>query len=197
MTRLQSALACSLSILGLACSGDERTVAPSGADPVFAAAGVGDHHGIPLVSHTGYPGGGQVNVSPSANDPGLTDEGLTVRGEFILHGGFPDRTYFIARKVDATPPVFDCATVVAWNPFLEWLDAVTPTSPPVFERLTTSRGGAGAASFYGRFATALFTDGKVFSVRFAVLDDTNRSGAPDAADTEAYVTDACVLVTVK
>jgi hypothetical protein len=187
----------SLSIQALGCVTDGPTVDASRWDPAFATAGVGDHHAIPLVSHTGYPGSGEVNVSPSANDPGQPDQGLTVRGEFTLHGADPDRTYFIARKVDATPPVLDCASVAAWNPFLEWVDAVTPTSPPVFVILTTSPGGAGTAHFYGRFASALFTDGKLFSARFAILEDTNNSGAPDAGDTEAYVTDACVVVTVK
>jgi len=183
--------------LGLGCNAGEHLATEPGLGPLFVATGVGDHHAIPLVSHTGYPGSGQVNVSPTASDPGATDQGFTVQGQFTLHGADPDRTYFIARKVDLTPPDFDCTTVAAWNPFIEFLDAITPSSPPVFRVLTTSAGGAGAAHFYGRFTTPLLDDGKVFSVRFAILDDTNGSGTPDAGDTEAYVTDACVTVTVK
>jgi hypothetical protein len=196
MTRPISVLAFSLSI-ALGCSPGDRVTTEPGQHPVFAAASVGDHHAIPLVSHTGYPGSGTVSVSPTASDPGPTDQGLTVQGEFTLHGAYADRTYFIARKVDATPPVFDCATVSAWNPFIEWVDKLTPTSPPVFEVLSTSAGGGATEHFYGRFATALFADGNVMSARFAILDDTNGSGTPDAGDTEAYVTEACVLVTVK
>ncbi|HEV8356731.1 MAG TPA: hypothetical protein VGQ17_08215 [Gemmatimonadales bacterium] len=186
-----------LTVLLAACGVEPTVPSAPGVGPLLAAVGVGDHHAILLVSHTGYPGSGQVNVSPTASDPGLTDQGFTVQGEFTLHGADPERTFFIARRVDATPPIFDCTTVAAWNPFIEFLDAVTPTSPPVFRVLTTSAGGAGAAHFYGRFATPLFADGKFFSVRFAILDDTNGSGTPDAGDTEAYVTDACVTVTVK
>ena len=196
MARPISVLAFSLS-LALACSPGERVATEPPLHAVFDATGVGDHHAIPLVSHTGYPGSGMVSVSPTASDPGSTDQGLTVQGEFNLHGAYPDRTYFIARKVDAIPPVFDCTTVSAWNPFIEWVDNLTPSSPPVFEVLHTSAGGAATAHFYGRFATPLFADGNVMSSRFAILDDTNGSGAPDAGDTEAYVTDACVLLTVK
>ena len=197
MTRPLIVLAFSLSVLGLACNASEPVAPGPDLRRVFADVGVGDHHAIPLVSHTGYPGSGQVNVSPTASDPGATDQGFTVQGQFTLHGADPDRTYFIARKADAAPPVFDCTTVAAWNPFIEFVDAVTPSSPPVFRVLTTSAGGAGGAHFYGRFPGPLFDDGKFFSVRFAILDDTDGSGTPNTGDTEAYVTDACVTVTVK
>ena len=196
MARPISLLAFSL-FLALACSPGERVPTEPALGTLFTVAGVGDHHAIPLVSHTGYPGSGTVSVTATASDPGPTDQGLTVQGEFTLQGAHPDRTYFIARKVDAIPPVFDCTTVAAWNPFVEWVDKLTPSSPPVFEVLNTSAGGAATAHFYGRFASALFVDGNIMSSRFAVLDDTNGSGVPDAGDTEAYVSEGCVLLTVK
>lgn len=186
-----------VAVIVLSCNAGDRTAAEPALGPLFDAAGGGAHHAIPLVSHTGYPGSGMVNVAATASDPGPTDQGFTVQGQFTLHGADPDRTYFIARKVDATPPVLDCTTAAAWNPFLVWVDKVTPSSPPIFLELTTSAGGAGAVHFYGRFATTLFADGNQFSVRFAVLDDTDGSGTPNAGDTEAYATDPCVMVTVK
>ena len=181
-------------LFALACD-TGKPLAPAG--PLLAISGVGSHHALALTSHTGYSGLGLVNVSVTANDPGLTDNGFTVQGEFTLHGAEPNRTFFIARKADFMPPVLDCTTIASWNPFIEWLDAATPTSPAVFTILTTSAGGAGAAHFYVRSTNPLLADGSVFSVRFAILDDTNGSGTPNAGDTEAYVTDACVNVTVK
>ena len=185
-----------LSLFALACDGGER-LAPDAGAPLFGAGEVGSHHALPLISHTGYSGSGLVNVSVTASDPGTTDQGFTVEGEFTLHGAEPGRTYFIARKADFVPPVLDCTTIAAWNPFIEWLDAVTPTSPAVFTVLTTSAGGSGTAHFYVRSTSPLLADGKLFSVRFAILDDTNGSGTPNAGDTEAYVTDGCVTVRVK
>ena len=187
----------SVPLFVLACDGGSRLAPDRAVTPLFAAAGVGSHHAIRLVSHTGYAGAGLVNVSVTASDPGPTDQGFTVQGEFTLQGADPNRTYFIARKADFMPPVLDCTTIAAWNPFIEWLDSATPTSPSVFTVLTTSAGGAGSAHFYVRSTSPLLADGAVFSVRFAILDDTNGSGTPNAGDTEAYVTDACVTVTVK
>jgi hypothetical protein len=184
-------------VFALACDAGGALVSESGVAPIFASSDVGSHHGIPLVSHTGYSGTGLVNVSVTASDPGPTDQGFTVQGEFTLHGAAPSHTFFIARKADFMPPVLDCTTIATWNPFIEWLDAATPTSPPVFSVLTTSAGGAGAAHFYVRSTSPLLADGSVFSARFTILDDTDGSGTPSTSDTEAYVSDGCVNVTVK
>jgi hypothetical protein len=138
-----------------------------------AKGAVGQSHGLPLSDVGGGPGGGIVNVSPTAEGAGFTAQ-IAVN----VHGLLPNETYFVQRSPDfPVPPWITngvCERAAGMFPPMipptapRWITFPVPNPGPLVT-ITTSPGGAGAVSF-GFDLPAV--NEVAFDVMFRVVDNT-------------------------